>query len=222
MKHMRTLTIIIFITATTVCLSSGNFEKKDENKFLENFRKYTESLLSTDDIEREKTFKSIQEFNDQLIDELIKIANEKLPNRPAQTVQDIEYIKHDAKYHAIILLGEMRAVKSVSMLFENLEYKSPYIGLSSGYQELGQEYISANTLSKIGMPAIEPALDQLKKFNKNDSKGIICCWIIQDILGVKLAKANIQIAINETKDENVKKNLNEAITYIENRYGNSR
>ena len=97
---------------------------------------------------------------------------------------------------------------------ENLEYENPFEGYAGSYRALVIEFRAAGALAKIGMPAAEPVLNKLRDFELYKQESVICCWILQGILGEKLAQARIQIAIEEIKDEKVNENLNDALSYI--------
>ena len=118
------------------------------------------------------------------------------------------------EYLAIVLLGDIEANKAVPVLLDNLEYKNIYVVYSGSYTDPERLYPSAIALTKIGTPVIEPTIKKLSKFNKNEAGHKICCWILKEILGAKLAKASVQIAIDETLNVIEKQNLNDAISII--------
>jgi HEAT repeat protein len=214
MNNRIIIKLIIYISISTVCLSDVNKMQTSFDELLEDSKLLIDTLKSSNERDREKANKVIREQHEQLIDELIEIVSEKLEPNPSRTIQDNDYIRHHTKYMAIIVLGDLRSIKAVPMLLENLEYKNPNILVVTSYLEEGQLYIAAEALSKIGMPAVGPTLDKLCKYEKDERGRRICCWILKKILGDRLAQLRLQIAIEETRDEAVKKNLIAALPYF--------
>jgi hypothetical protein len=69
-------------------------------------------------------------------------------------------------------------------------------------------------LSKIGMPAVGPTIKQLGSSAPNSEGGQLCCWIIKDVLGARLAKVRLEIAIEDARDPTAKQNLTAALPYF--------
>jgi hypothetical protein len=123
------------------------------------------------------------------------------------------YDWHDSKHLAILLLGDMRSTDAIPVLLDNVVYRNP-AELAGSYVGIGGLYPAAEALSKIGMPAVGPVIDKLGKYGEQEKGHSICCWIIKEILGPKLGKARLEMAIEETKDDTVKKNLIAALPYF--------
>ena len=219
MIYKRLITILlIFISIETICFSENSILDKDKN-ILDINKQFINALTSKNPETRFEGAEAIREQYEQLVDELIKLVTVRLKSIPLQEPDNSEYIQYYSKYLAIRLLGDLHTNKAVSVLLDNLEYQNTIIALSSPSYDIAGLYPSAEALAKIGSPAVIPTIKKLGKFNKNEVGHKICCWILRDILGAKLAKASVQITIDETLNTEVKRNLNDAIpilnTYIE-------
>jgi len=126
--------------------------------------------------------------------------------KPAPEFSD-QYPWRDSKHLAIILLGEFRSIESIPILIENIEYKNPENSFVDEPLSIGGWYPASEALKKIGMPAIDPLIEKLGTYDKDCQGRKNCVWVIQKVLGVKLGRYKLQLAIEETKDEKVKKNL---------------
>jgi len=203
MRGLRIILLAVCVSVTTVCLSVGGV-----------LSPYVTGLKSMNQQEREKAAEAIREQHQQLIQELIELAAVKVKPVPSKSTQDVEYIRHAAKHLAIVLLGDLHAVEAVPVLLDNLEYRNPHILVFTSYLEEGQLYPATEALSKIGMPAVGPVIDKLGKFSEQEKGYSICCWIIKEILGLRLGKVRLEMAIEEAKDETVRKNLTAALPYF--------
>ncbi len=163
--------------------------------------------------DRQKAAEQIRKDRAKLIKQLIELAAEKVEPLPSSDPRFVEYPWHDSKHLAILLLGELRTVEALPVLLENLEYKNPR-RLEGSYLDTGGWYPAAEALSKIGMPAVEPTIKKLGGYAQKNKGSELCCWVLKKILGVKLARARLQIAIEETRDPTVKKNLTAALPYF--------
>jgi len=67
------------------------------------------------------------------------------------------------------------------------------------------------SLIKIGMPAVGPVLEKLAGYNENCLGRRLCLVVIKEILSPRLAKARLEIAIEEAKDETARANLKAAL-----------
>lgn len=157
--------------------------------------------------ERERTAEVIRNEHLQLIRCLIKLSAKE------DDFKFSYYDWHDSKHLAILLLGDMRSADSVPVMLGNLEYRNP-LELAGSYMDVGGWYPTAEALSKIGMPAVGPVIDKLGRYSEQEKGHSICCWIIKEILGPRLGKVRLEMAIEDTKDETVKKNLTAALPYF--------
>jgi len=214
MNKKQIINLAVCISISIFCLSFRNTKQSIVSVSLVDIGQYINELQSNDPNEREKASKTIQEYHEQLIENLIKLVNVKLEDIPSLEAQKTEYGKYHAKELAIDLLGESRSVKAVPVLMENLEYRNPFDLYAGSNRSLGSQFPAARALAKIGMPSVEPALDRLRDYEKYKMESGICCWTLRAVLGNKLAQAHIQITIDETKDEKANKNLNDALNYI--------
>jgi hypothetical protein len=145
---------------------------------------------------------------------LVGFAAEKVKPLPSSDPRFIEYPWHDSKHLATLLLGSLRATQAVPVLLENIEYKNPRSIVVTSRLGKGGWHPAAEALSKIGMPAVGPTVEKLGDYAPKSKASEICCWVLKEILGVRLARLRLQIAIEETRDEAVKKNLTAALPYF--------
>lgn len=171
--------------------------------------------LKSDNLKyREKGFQAIRKERTELIRQLVELAAEKVEPLPSGDPRFMEYPWRDSKHLAILLLGELRATEGVAVLLDNIEYKNPKSIIVSEYLDKGGWYPAAEALSKIGVPAVEPAIIKLGSYEPKSVGCENCRWILKEILGVRLARLRLQIAIEETRDEAAKKNLTAALPYF--------
>ena len=171
--------------------------------------------LKSDNLKhRERAFEAIRKERTELIRQLVELAAEKVEPLPYTDSRFIEYPWRDSKHLAILLLGELRATEGVAVLLDNIEYKNPKSIIVSEYLDKGGWYPAAESLSKIGMPAVEQTIKKLGSYEPKSNGSEICRWILKEILGVRLARLRLQIAIEETRDEVVRKNLSAALPYF--------
>ena len=171
-----------------------------------------DSLKAEEQGVRQSAFEAILSEHSQLIKQLVELAGQKVerthPNDPTSS-----YPWRDKKHLSIVLLGDLRAEDAIPVLLENFEYENAWdiIGSSVGIAT-GGWHPAAEALSKIGMPAIGPTIDKLGSYDTDCLGRELCCWILKEILGVRLARLRLEIAIEETQDEAVKRNLSAAAT----------
>ena len=163
--------------------------------------------------EQENAERTIREKWADTIRQLIKMAAQDVKPLSPSDPENIRYPWHDAKHLSILLIGDMRSAEAIPVLLDNLEYRNP-AELAGSYLGLGGWYPAAEALSKISMPAVGPVIDKLGRYGEQEKGHSICCWIIKEILGPKLGKVRLEMAIEETKDETVKKNLTAALPYF--------
>ena len=126
-----------------------------------------------------------------------------IPTDPSNT-----YPFHSSKHLAMLLLGDIRASEAVQVLLDNIEYRTPKDPFDAKlFGDISFWYPSADSLAKIGMPVIDPVIEKLGTYDKECQGRKNCVWIIKKVLGIKLGGYKLQLAIEETKDEKVKKNL---------------
>lgn len=157
--------------------------------------------------DREKASELILKQHQRLVQHLIELSDKPDP------LEFSPYEWHNSKHLAILLLGDLRAVEAVHVLLEHLEYKNPR-NIMGSYMDLGGYFPAAEALSKIGMSAVRPTIEKLGSYTKDSQGRRLCCWILKEILGVRLARVRLQIAIEESRDSAVKKNLTAALPYF--------
>lgn len=172
-----------------------------------------EGLRSDDRTDREDVANAIRAARAQLIEHLIQLAEEPGQGVPIPGTQEVAYPWHEPRHLAILLLGDLRASEAVVLLLENIEYKNPR-EMFGGLLNKSGWYPAVETLSKIGMPAVGPLLDKLGQVGPTSTAGDLYCWTLKEILGMRLARARIQIAIEETQNDTAKANLQAALPYF--------
>lgn len=194
------LLILTVVASLALALSRGRSEELSASKWQD----------------REKAAKSIRRDYDDRVKDLIKLAGKEVKLRRAAD-GTMAYPHRDGKHLAILLLGDLRAVKAVPILLENLEYKNP-ITHHWGPFGVGGWYPAAESLSKIGMPAVGPVLYKLGGYEKDGKGRQLCTWAVIKVLGQRLAKERLEMAIIEEGDhhhQRTRKNLAAARHYFE-------
>ena len=180
-------------------VTTSNPEKSNEHTIIA-------GLTTNNRKEREKAAEDIRAQRADLIKQLLEFAGEKVEQHPDNP--EPFYPWHDSKHLAILLLGDLRAVEAIPVLLENLEYENPRKLWS--LVDIGGGHPAAEALSKIGMPAVGPTINKLGAYPPEARVNLVCRWILREILGARLARLRLQIAIEETRDEAVKRNLSAA------------
>ena len=176
-------------------------------------QKYISALTGENLKDREKAAEAIRKEHAELIKQLIELAGKEAERSHPEDVES-SYLWHDSKHLAMLLLGDLHAVEAVSVLLENLEYKNPNSIYVYEPLDKGGWYPAAAALSKIGMPAVGPTIEKLGSYAPKSKGSELCCWVVKKILGIKLARLRVQIAIEEARDTNVKQNLAAALPYF--------
>jgi hypothetical protein len=179
-----------------------------------NDSRYVTGLNAKNLTDREQAAEAIRNDHGALIKRLIRLAKEKVEPLTSSDPRFVEYPWHDSKHLSILLLGDLRAVEAVDILLENLTYKNPKSLESSEALSQGGWYPAAEALSKIGMPAVEPIIKKLGSYKPNSKGSDLCCWILKEILGVKLARLRLQIAIEDTREATIRENLTAVLPYF--------
>ena len=157
--------------------------------------------------EREQASDAILKEHRALIKHLIELSDK--PDRAEFHYSDW----HDSKHLAMLLLAELRAAEAVDVLLEHLEYKN-FHDIMTSHVSLWERHPAAEALSKIGMPAIGPTIDKLGRCPPNSRGSQLCSWIIKKVLGAKLARVRLELAIEEAREDAVKQNLKAALPYF--------
>lgn len=172
---------------------------------------------------REEAFDRILEQHKDRVQQLIALAAREVHGREFKLGDRavVEYPWHDTKHLAIILLGDLRAAESVPILLENVEYRNPRI-LGGGTDEMAAGeghpwYPATESLIKIGMPSVGPVTEKLGGYAENCLGRRLCLVVLKGILGPRLAKAHLGIAIEEAKDKTARANLKAALEQVESK-----
>jgi hypothetical protein len=161
--------------------------------------------------EREQWAKGIRERRAQQVKELMTLAGVEAKPIPTSVPGERIYPWRDSKHLAILLLGDLRAPEAVPTLLENLEYSNPREVFRTGPLDQGAWFPAVEALIKIGMPAVDPVVERLGRCDAEGLQRWNCCWILEKILGPKLAHMRVQFAIEEARDAKTRENLQEAI-----------
>ncbi|HUX01607.1 MAG: hypothetical protein WBD63_12315 [Phycisphaerae bacterium] len=168
--------------------------------------------------EREAVAQAIRQERANLVNDLIQLAATK-SEAPTLDKDGFpqEGVWHDAKHLAILLLGDLRALEAVPVLMENIWYKNVESRElpSMIYRYGGEAYPAAKSLSKIGMPAVQPLLARLSVLRETEPERRICTWTLKEILGERLAKVRLEMAVEEVKDDAARANLKAALEQLE-------
>lgn len=165
--------------------------------------------------QREKIYGSTEQINaaqtirkkwSDTIQQLIKSAGRDVKPLSSSDPENIRYPRHDSKHLAILLLGDIRATEAVPVLLDNLEYRNPR-ELAGSYPDVDGLYPAAEALSKIGMPTVGPTIEKLGRYTEDSLARELCCWVITKVLGTRLGRLRVEIAIEEARDETVRNNL---------------
>lgn len=221
-SQILTLTIVFCAVAITpfaigLSLSHNDMQSKHiTNSKSEKFTKQAivTRLTSKNQKEREKATETIRNERAELIRDLIGLAGQEVERWHPDDLTS-SYPWHDSKHLAILLLGDLRAFEALPVLIENLGYRNPRQRvIDARIVEEGWYYPAAEALSKIGMPAVGSIIDNLGVSAQKSKSSELCCWVLKKILGVRLSRVRLQIAIEETRDEAVKNKLTEALLYF--------
>lgn len=130
----------------------------------------------------------------------------------------VEYPPHDTKHLAMLLLGDLRASEAVPVLLRDIEYKVPkYIPLAYelGLVEGPGWHPAVESLIKIGMPSVNPVVKRLGDYGEDCLGRRLCIGVLREILGPRLAKARLGIAMEETEDETIRVHLRAALNQFD-------
>jgi hypothetical protein len=163
--------------------------------------------------EQENAERTIREKWADTIRQLIKMAAQDVKPLSPSDPENIRYPWHDSKHLSILLIGDMRSAEAIPVLLDNLGYRNP-AELAGSYLGIGGLYPAAEALSKIGMPAVGPVIDKLASYPPKSQGSEICCWILREILGARLARVRLEIAIEESHDPAVKERLAAVLPYF--------
>jgi hypothetical protein len=202
MSSFKIGSLIVCMLIGVLCLAAGETPSRPASQ-----------LISGNLAEREKAAEEIRDRRSQVINELIVLAGQKAERLHPEDPQSA-YPRHDPKHLSILLLGDLRAVEAVPVLIENIEYRNlrtPWIS----QWDIGGLYPAAEALSKIGIPALEPTIEKLSGYEKGSPGHMSCCWVVLQILGQRLGKIRLEMAIEETTDSRAKENLTSALWYFQ-------
>lgn len=199
MRIAMVLVLFAGLTVEAMCLGSS-----------EGRPGYLTQLRSADPKEREEGARAISGQQKALVAELVALASEDV-ERLHPEVPNSAYPWRDSKHLSILLLGELRAVEAVPVLIEDIGYKNPRSIVATEPLDKDGWYPAVEALSKIGMPAIEPIIKKLGGYDEECLGRELCCWVIKKVLGPRLGRVRLEIAIEESKKPEVKKNLQAAV-----------
>jgi hypothetical protein len=168
---------------------------------------------------REAAAEQIRQDQQSLIGRLINYAAAEIKPLPSSVGDSTSLPWHDSKHLAILLLGDLRAPEAIPALLKNLEYRNPRKFLVDGY-ELGPVegpgwHPAVESLIKIGMPAVGPAIEKLGAYTQDCLGRRLCIVVLKQVLGPRLAKVRLEMAVDEAKDDAARANLKAALEQLE-------
>jgi hypothetical protein len=206
------LITVLVVTASLPCLSHAQAPTlKEEGS--SDVLALAAALGSDQNKVRENRAEGIRKVRGQLVDRLIEFAGQPAKALYSPSGERRAYLWHEPKHLAIPLLGDLRASEAASLLLENIEYENPRERFT-GMLGPDERYPAAEALSKIGMPAMEPVVFKLSKVDPESKTAGLCCWTVNQILGVKLARTYIQIEIDRALYTPDKENLKASLAYF--------
>ena|GEM_PF-7006387 len=164
--------------------------------------------------DRENSDQEIRKRYNELVEQLIQLAEQKVDRLNPEDPKS-SYPWRDSKHMAISLLGDFRAPAAIRVLMENLGYRNPRTYWTHGSWNTGHFYPAAEALWKIGMPAVGPVIEKLAQGDTSNNVRSNCCWVLREILGPRLGRLRIEIAIEQSRDAEAKKNLAGILPYFE-------
>lgn len=134
-------------------------------------------------------------------------------------VAQLKWAYHEPKQLATRLLGDMRAEEAVGVLAENLEYFSPNQTTRSG-DEMGPFegpgwFPAVESLIKIGIPSVGPVVDKLGGYGQDCLGRRLCMVVLKGVLGPRLAKMRLEMAVEDATSEAARANLKAALSQSE-------
>lgn len=153
--------------------------------------------------DRENARKQILENRKVLIEKLIELASEDRPG-------DAPGASRETKHVAIVLLGDLRATEAVGVLFDNLSYLNFWEPWQFKYADIGDGYPAAQSLVKIGMPAVPGCIERLKS-SEDETIRKNCYWVIREVLGRELGRFIITKAVGAETDPEKRTRLQAAL-----------
>ncbi len=104
-----------------------------------------------------------------------------------------------SKHLAIALLGELRGEEGIWVLMENLTYRvKPLAGGMVETLSVAGHYPAAQSLAKIGSPAVPAVLARLRR-TEDSLERHLCVWTLIAIDGRDVARFRIEKAIEECR-----------------------
>jgi hypothetical protein len=169
-------------------------------------------LGSDNEKARESAAEGIVKVRGELVDRLMELAKQPGKVLVSPNGERRAYLWHEPKHLAILLLGDLRASEAAPLLLENIEYRNPREFFGSMMTNT-EWYPAVEALSKIGMPSVDPTVIKLSHVDPKSKAAELCCWTLTEILGPRLARMRVQIAIEETPDASAREKLKAALPY---------
>jgi hypothetical protein len=166
-------------------------------------------LQSEKEVDRRQAEGDIRDRHQKLVEKLIRILSLSEP---------VKYQRRccSAPHLSIELLGELRAPEAVPYLLDYLEWAVPEDVICLGRRAFraAPDYPACHALVRIGMPAVDPVVKQLGQCSQDGPRRDKLCWILDRMMGAKLARARILIAIEDAESKSVQANLSAGHKYF--------
>ncbi len=193
-------TMACFPILTNVCV--GESASSDSSEHLLN-------LLQSNDPEQQT--KAHQRIVDQRKETVVGL-REIIRKQRAET-QLAPQIRSQV-YHAIALLGELRAEEGIPELMDSLTFRVPQVMRWSGDEPSFHEYPAAVALAKIGRPAVDNVVSLLET-TANPVVRRLCALIVVRIEGPRIAKYQFRTRLSDALPVQSKNNLQVALDFID-------
>jgi len=196
---MKAVLLSLLTGSALVIMFSTSFCQEAKEKSWEN------KIISENEKERQEGRKAVVHLYNSTIKKLVEILN-----RPVEKSEPF-YSSSTARNIAIILLGDLRAKDSVNAL---LEWVLPKPGQSLVVSSPMSYGFAGCSLVRIGLPAVPSLLEKIEE--EGASKlGKECVKVLKDIKGKEEVILFLKAQIGEEKENEVRKNLEAAIAYLE-------
>lgn len=162
-------------------------------------------IMSEDSKERRQGEIIVLEQRDAIIKGLLSVVD-------SPVEKNEQFFLKTPRNTAILLLGKFRAEEAIPSL---IKWLVPKEGQDTTVWSGDINSPAGSALVKIGLPAVDPLIEVIKT-EKPSALTEECAQVIFRILGTELAKAKLQSAFYNEKDEQKKRNIEEYLNRLKN------
>ncbi len=185
-KAVKTL-IGLMIFSSAIFLYGGGDAKKSGTEYSIRVDQYSKLTRLESDKATEQLLKTHADVAGDLIGQLQQ-------NPSAET-----------KVYLIYLLGQIRDVRAVGVLTDNIDHKAPKLDLASRIARWG-DYPAAEALANIGIMSIQEIAVRLPK-EQPELRRKLMVTVIRDTFGERLGRLYLDELAAEQKTDEAKKHL---------------